>query len=575
MAPKGIILNKNTPGGAYTDLAATVMGHRLKGIMICDRSGKILQINKAFTRITGYSEQAIQGRSPECFYSGRQGPALYRSIWSALSSAGQWEGEIWNRRKEGPLYPAWLSFSATEDASGEVTHYVGIFSDITERRLSEARLLHLAYHDILTGLPNRRLFTDRLAQEIKQVERSGQKLALLQILPLAEGKHGEAGASTGTSHDDALLLEAARRLKDCVRDSDTVSRLENDAFLILLTESSEVEHTATIAQKILENLSNPRLADGRTLRASIGISLYPADGADCEALIRHAERAAQRVQGEGGQGYQFYSEAIGAASLERIALRMAIDRGLASGEFAVYYQPKVDLKTGRISCVEALSRWQHPEKGLTLPAAFIPMAEESSQILKLGASVLEEACLQLKKWQKKGLPSIGLSVNLSARQFQQEGLVQKVSDTLDVCGLEPALLELEITESAALADLEKGIATMKGLQALGLKLAIDDFGIGYASLGYIREFPIHTLKIDQGFIKHLSTSKRDAAITTAIIAMGHSLELNIVAEGVETETQLNFLKKQGCDRVQGYLLARPMPADRCEAFLRAGRLARG
>jgi len=547
------------------DLAAKVIQHRLKAIMVCNLRGEIEIVNKAFTRITGYLEDEVRGKAPEFFYS--EGENAYEALWAMLSKSGEWEGEIWSRRKNGVIYPEWLSFSAIENPSGKVTHYVGIFSDITERTLTEERLFFLAYHDILTGLPNRRLLIDRLTQEIKQVARSRQKLALIQI-NLGHSKMTEERARPPET--DALLLEIAERLKENVRGSDTISRLEN-SFMILLTESQEIEHTATIAQKILSNFSKPLLLEGQGhgLNLSIGISLYPADGTTCEALLKHADRAASRVQAEGGNGYEFYSEAIGTASLERIALKMAIEQGLDSGEFQVYYQPKMDLKTGQISCVEALSRWKHPEKGLTLPAAFIPMAEETSQILRLGESVLMTACTQIKKWQQSGLPEMGLSVNFSARQFQQDNLVRIVSETLDQCGLEPSILEMEITESVALADFEKGVGTMKELQALGVKLAIDDFGVGYASLGYIREFPIHTLKIDQSFIRNLAVNKSDAAITTAIIAMAHSLNLDVVAEGVETEEQLRFLKRHGCDRVQGYLTGRPLPADLCEDFLRA------
>lgn len=548
-------------------LAATVMKHRLKGIMVTDTEGQIQIVNEAFTRITGYSEEEIIGKTPEYLYSGHQGAIFYERMWNLLLRDGKWQGEIWNRRKNGTIYPEWLSLSAIENQSAQVTHYVGVFSDITERTLSEERLFHLAYHDILTGLPNRRLLTDRLAQEIKQVERSQQKLALLQI-DLDQFK--AVSDIIGHPASDALLVEVAQRLKEAVRDCDTVSRLSKDSFIILLTESSEIEHTATIAQKILNSITKPTMIDERPviLSGSIGISLYPADGTDCETLLEHVNRATSRVKAEGKNGYQFYSEAMSIASLERIALKMAIQRALDRGEFHVYYQPKMDLKTGKISSVEALSRWQHPEKGLILPAAFIPMAEETSQILAIGVSVLRTACHQTENWQKAGLPPFGLSVNLSARQFQQENLVSIVIEALQESGLNPSTLELEITESAALEDLEKGIATMNELRHLGVKLAIDDFGIGYASLGYIRKLPIHTLKIDQSFIKNLTVNESDKAITAAIIAMAHSLNLNVVAEGVETEGQLAFLEKLQCDQMQGYLLSRPLPADLLEGFLK-------
>lgn len=526
-------------------------------------------VNDAFSKITGYSSDEVIGKKPTFLYSGRQGADFYKIIWAELHTLGEWQGEIWNRRKNGTVYPEWLSISGIRDDEGEITHYVAIFSDITERKLSEERLVYLAHHSILTDLPNHRLISERLAQAIKQAERKKKKLAFLSI-DLDHFK--QVNEAFGRPVGDELLITVSNRLKSAVRDCDTISHLSGDSFAILLTESSEVEHTATIAQKILNLLSKPTTLDQHTIiiSASIGISLYPADGTDNKTLMAHADQAMSRVKKQGCNGYQFYSEEIGIHSLERIELKMAIRRALERNEFELYYQPKLDLKTGEITCLESLIRWQHPEKGLILPAAFIPMAEETNLIIPIGEWGLRAACKQARRWINKGIPPLRIGVNFSARQFQQEGLLESVLSVLQENDLPSSALELEITESIAMDQVDKGIKTMNQLNKHGVRLAIDDFGIGYSSLGYLRQFPVHTLKVDQSFIKNLTTNKDDAAITAAIISMGHNLNLEVIAEGVETESELGFLKQHDCDGVQGYYLSRPLPADMLEEFLLTG-----
>lgn len=555
----------------YKTLAETIIKHRLKGIMVLDLAGKIQIVNEAFSNITGYAQGEVSGLTPTFLYSGRQGEHFYKKMWKKLTADGEWQGEIWNRRKNGTIYPEWLSISGINDRFGKITHYVAIFSDITERKLSEERLVYLAYHDILTDLPNHRLLKERLAQAMKQAERKQQKLAILSI-DLDHFK--QVNEAFGRPLADELLIEVAARLKGAVRDSDTISRLSGDTFAILLTESSEIEHTATIAQKILNFLAKPILLDGHhpvVIGVSIGISLYPADGTDDLTLFAHADQAMRRVKEQGRNGYRFYSEEMGTRSLERIELKMAIRRALERNEFQLYYQPKFDLKTGEITCLESLIRWQHPEKGIILPSAFIPMAEETNLIIPIGEWGLRAACEQAKKWKNVGLPPLRMGVNFSARQFQQEKLLDRVLSVLKETGLETSDLELEITESIAMDQVDKGIKTMNQLSQHGVRLAIDDFGIGYSSLGYLRQFPVHTLKVDQSFIKNLSTNKDDAAITAAIIAMGHNLNLEVIAEGVETKNELGFLKEHQCDGVQGFYLSRPLPADLLEKFIRTGR----
>lgn len=551
-------------------LAASVLQHQLKGIMITDLKGRILLVNAAFSKITGYASDEVIGKIPTFLYSGRQGTAFYKTLWSALRRFGEWQGEIWNRRKSGTVYPEWLSVSGIRNSEGKVTHYVAIFSDITERKLSEERLVYLAHHNILTELPNQRLITERLEQAIKQAERKKKKLAFLSI-DLDHFK--QVNEAFGRPLGDELLITVADRLKTAVRDCDTISHFSGDTFAILLTESSEIEHTATIAQKILNLLSRPVTLNQHTIiiSGSIGISLYPADGTDSKTLMGHADQAMARVKKQGRNGYQFYSEEIGVHSLERIELKMALRRALEQNEFELYYQPKLDLNTGEVTCLESLIRWRHPEKGIILPAAFIPMAEETNLIIPIGEWGLRAACEQARRWREKGLPPLRIGVNFSARQFQQENLLDRVLAVLEENELEPAALELEITESIAMDQVDKGIKTMNELNKLGVRLAIDDFGIGYSSLGYLRQFPVHTLKVDQSFIKNLTTNKDDAAITAAIISMGHNLNLEVIAEGVETESELGFLKAHQCDGVQGYYLSRPLPAHLLEEFLLTGK----
>ncbi len=547
-------------------LGLPIMAYALEGMMVTDLEGRILLINETFTKITGYSFREVVGKTPALLYSGRQGRSFHKEMWKALIRQGEWQGEIWNRRKDGTIYAESLHFTPYQDKDGQTTHYVGLFSDLSKHEISKERMIYFAHHDVLTGLPNQRLLTDRFAQAIKLAERKGGKLALLYIdLDHFKRLNDELGHTGG----DEVLVTIARRLSGCVRDCDTVVRLPHDIFVVLLTESSEIEHAATISRKILHLVAKPILIETRpvVLGASIGVSLFPADGADSMTLLDHAQMAMSRVKNQGRNGYQFYSEELGTKTLERIDLKMAIQRAIDREEFQVYYQPQVDLKTGKISCVEALLRWRHPEKGLLSPSAFIPMAEETRLIVEIDTWVLRAACRQLKIWQDKGFPALRIAVNLSALQFQQQNLCPLVDDILRETGIAPDALELELTESITMHDVDKGVETMKRLHHLGVRIAVDDFGVGYSSLGYLRQFPIHTLKVDQSFVKGLCNNPDDAAITAAIIAMAQNLNLEVVAEGVETEDQMTFLRQHHCGSMQGFYFSRPLPADLLSEFL--------
>jgi len=446
-----------------------------------------------------------------------------------------------------------------------------------EREASElatVEIEHLAYHDALTGLPNRPLFMDRLIVALAQASRANQKLAVF-FLDLDRFK--DINDSLGHSTGDALLKAVAERIRRCVREGDTVARFGGDEFTLLIPRIENIEDAAKIAQKIIETLKIPFLIGEREMfvTTSIGIGIFPSDGHDPETLVRNADTAMYRAKDQGRDNYQLYAPAMNARALERLALENMLRKALSQRELMVYYQPLVDLASRRIVGLEALVRWQHPELGFLLPAQFISMAELSGLIIPIGQWVMLTACKQLRQWQKRVDSDLTVSVNLSARQFQQPNLVSAVADVLDETGIDPRSLELEITESNAMQNAEVTIHTLRELKALGVRISMDDFGTGYSSLNYLKRFPIDTLKLDQSFVREVNTDRRDAAIVSAVISMAHSLDLKVVAEGVETEEQLSFLRQQRCDRIQGFLFSAPMSAEELEPYLMSQRMRAG
>ncbi len=436
-----------------------------------------------------------------------------------------------------------------------------------ELKLREKRFTYLLHHDPLTDLPNRRLLMDRVGQAIKQAERDKSILAFLFVnLDRFKWINDSAGHDTG----DRLLITVAKRLKACIRSSDTISRVVGDEFALLLGGPSDMEHVSTISQNILETMAQPLRFDGHdfSITASIGISLYPMDGCSGEALLNCAKRAVYRVKEQGRNAYQFYSEEMNLRSAELMVMRTEMRRALDREEFRVYYQPQVALKTGKISGMEALVRWEHPEKGFISPGAFIPLAEETNLILPLGKWVLETACRQTKVWIEEGFPELRVSVNLSTRQFQHEKLVDLVSSILVKTQLKPEQLELEITESIAMKDVSKSIETMSRLNKLGVQWAVDDFGTGYSSLSYLRKFSFDTLKVDRSFIHNLLTNPDAECLTSAIIAMAHTLRLKVIVEGVETKEQLAFSRSNPVDAIQGFYFSRALPPEDFTTLLR-------
>ncbi|MBI3529210.1 MAG: EAL domain-containing protein [Betaproteobacteria bacterium] len=469
---------------------------------------------------------------------------------------------------DGSLHYVQISGRPIFDEQGRFNGYRGIAKDITERIAAEERIQYLAYHDGLTALPNRSMFSQLLNHGIDHARRYNKGLAVL-FLDLDRFKN--INDTLGHEAGDALLQEVGKRLKYCVRQSDTVARLGGDEFVILLEELSEPGRVATVAGKILSAIVKPFQMLGQEFRvtASIGISIYPEDGQDEQTLMKNADIAMYHAKEEGKNNFQFHSERMDTHSFERLALESSLRRALERNEFQLHYQAKLDLVTGQMTGMEALIRWQHPDLGMVSPLQFIPLAEETGLIVPIGKWVLKTACLQNKVWQKEGLPPLCVAVNLSARQFADENLLADIAAILKETAMNPAFLELEITESMIMHNVDKAVQTLTQLKTLGIRLAIDDFGTGYSSLSNLKRFPIDTLKVDRSFIRDLPGDSEDKAITTAIIAMGKSLNMSLVAEGVETQEQAEFLRAHACDQFQGYYFSKPVDKDKFGELLRS------
>lgn len=540
-------------------LAEKVFETTYEGIMVTNSASEIESVNPAFTDITGYQADEVIGQRPSVLSSGRHGPEFYREMFAALAQRGGWQGEVWNRRKNGEVYPEWLSISTVRNKDGEVTNYVAIFSDITERKASEEHVRHLAHHDVLTGLPNRILLAERLEHALPHANRAGTNVAVM-FLDLDRFKL--VNDTLGHSVGDELLKAVAKRLVNCVREDDTVARLGGDEFVIVLEDVRHSQDVARVAEKIIDALSQPLALDRHevVVTPSVGISVYPHDGVDVDALIKNADAAMYRAKERGRNNYQFFTADMNARAFERLTMENSLRKALERNEFLLYYQPQVDIETRRITGMEALLRWQHPDFGLVSPTQFIPIAEETGLIVPIGEWVLRMACAQNKAWQDAGLSPLRVAVNLSARQFRQQNLVEVIGQILADSGLEARYLDLEITETVAMDHAEETADKLRKLKAMGVSISMDDFGTGHSSLSYLKRFPIDTLKIDQTFIQDVAADATDAAIANAISVMAHSLNLKVVTEGIETKEQLASLQQHGRDEVQGYYFSEPLPA---------------
>ncbi|OHC61845.1 MAG: diguanylate cyclase [Rhodocyclales bacterium RIFCSPLOWO2_02_FULL_63_24] len=550
-------------------LHARIFEQSEEAILITDAQERIIAVNPAFTRITGYSAEEAIGATPRKFRSGRHDAAFFEKMWASLRESGYWQGEIWDRRKDGEIYPKWLSIGSVPDATGEVTHYFSIFSDITDRKRAEGRINHLAYFDALTGLANRVQFNRLAEQALSESKRKGGFGALLFI---DLNRFKPINDTLGHTVGDKVLQETANRFRACLRGADVVCRLGGDEFAVGLFEIASREHAANVAQKLLAAMDDPILVGGRELKlgAAIGISVYPEDGLDTETLLRQADIAMYRAKQTGPDGFAFFSEDMNQRAIDRLNLEADLRRAIERDELMLYYQPKVRISDGVIIGAEALVRWRHPERGLVPPGEFVPVAEESGLIVHISNWVLEAACRQIRLWTDADFPTMHIAVNLSARDFSAD-LPTRVQQLLTRHGIAAEWLELEITEGMLMHHTDTVIAMMDEITGLGVALSLDDFGTGYSSLSYLKRFPINTLKIDRSFVVGIPDDVNDCAIAGAIVGMSKQLKHKVIAEGVESAEQLAFLKSLGCDEIQGYLFSPPVPAEKFAAMVHEGK----
>ncbi|WP_194788232.1 phosphodiesterase DibA [Pseudomonas sp. UFMG81] len=540
-------------------MAAAVFDSTLEGVLVTDRNGLIVHVNRAFMRITGYQQDEVIGQRPSKFKSGRHGAPFYQQIYATLSDQGEWSGEIWNRRKSGEIYPQWQTICAIRDDSGDLSHYVAVFSDISAIKHTEEELAYLAHHDPLTGLPNRLLFNDRAEQALAAAQLNKRGCALL-LLDLDHFQSINDGL--GHTIGDQLLKLVGERLGEVLGSGVTLARLGGDEFGVLAESCQQVGQAGKLAQTIIERLREPFSCDDHRLfiSVSIGISLFPSDALSAEQLLRNADSALFKAKSNGRACYALYTEELTAHAQHRVETAGELRRALEQEELRVFFQPVHDLCSGMMIGVEALVRWQHPQRGLVSPGEFIPIAERTGLIAEVDAWVLRQACRQMVQWQHEGRSLAFVAVNISSRLFSQRDLYRQVADVLHDTGLDPALLELEVTESAVMEDPEVALEQLHRLRELGLNLAIDDFGTGYSSLLRLKRLPVQKLKIDQGFVAGLPLDDDDIAIVRVIIALARSMGMQVHAEGIEQAEQARFLLEQQCQLGQGYWFGRPVPA---------------
>ncbi len=547
-------------------LSATVFANNSEAIVITDADNNIVRVNDAFTRITGYTEAEVVGKNPRIFSSGRMDKQFYQRLWQDFIANDGWTGEIWNKRKNGEIYPEWLILSVVRDESGKIVNYIAIYSDISDRKREEERIQFLASHDVLTKLPNRFLLTDRITQALAFAERNQAKVAVL-FIDLDHFKN--INDSLGHDVGDELLKQTAARIGHCLRRTDTIARLGGDEFVAVLPEIGSENEAAFVGEKILEAfaeifaLGNHRL----TITPSIGISMYPEDGSAASDLLRNADMAMYRAKAVGRNTLQFYRPDMTIHITERLELEMELRHAIANKELFLAYQPKVEMESGKMVGMEALLRWQHPEKGMIPPARFIPVAEESGLISEIGEWVLREACMQVREWQAQGYKAVPVAVNVSGVQFKRGRCGECLGHVLNETKIAPELIEIEITESVLMELGDSGRQIMDDIRALGVRLALDDFGTGYSSLSRLKSFPLDFLKIDQSFIRSLESDPDDAAIVRAVLSMAHEMSLRVIAEGVETRQQLDILKQLHCEEYQGYLFSKPVKPREIEQYL--------
>lgn len=545
--------------------AAAVFSSTAEGVIITGPDGNILDVNRAFTRITGYSRDEVAGENPRMLKSGRHEEQFYLDMWSHIQQNGHWSGEIWNRAKNGAIFPEILTISAVQSETGEATGYVGVFSDISTLKATEARLDHMAHHDPLTGLPNRALFRDRLIHGLERCKRSNKKVAVV-FLDVDHFKN--INDTMGHSVGDQLLLEIARRLKQVTRSGDTVGRISGDEFCLVIEELGSLAEAAPLVEKLMSVFETPFQVKDHSLRvtSSVGVAIYPENAKDSDALLSYADAAMYEAKEAGRNTYRFYTTEMTEQAIEYSFVQTALREALEQSQFYLVYQPQVDLNSKALVGLEALVRWQHPERGLISPAKFIPIAERSGLIRELGAWILRTACIQGKAWMDAGLAFKRIYVNVAGPQLHDHTFPELVRECLAETGFPKESLGLEVTEGFVMGASEHAIEGLLALRESGIKVAIDDFGTGYSSLSYLKKLPIDKLKIDQSFVRDIPHDKNDMAIAEAVIAMGHALNMDVIAEGVEDPRQEAFLLSKGCHEAQGFIFSRPLTAPELEAW---------
>lgn len=547
-------------------IAAQVFNSTAESIMILDARLSIIDVNQAYTITTGYTLQEVAGRKPWLIET-MLDKEFFKTIWKTLRVCEHWRGEAHKQRKNGEFYPALLNVSVVRDARGKVGHYILMFSDISDLKASQEHFEFLANHDRLTGLPNRNLFYDRLQHGLDKALRSEEKLAVM-FIDLDNFK--TINDTMGHEMGDLVLSQTAERLRACTRKEDTIARLGGDEFTVLAEDLQDpVGVVSSTASRIIDMLAQPFHLDGQEAQvsASVGIALYPDNGPDLQSLLKNADAAMYQAKQTGKSNYQFFTEHMNVKAKLRAELEKDLRLALKNGELFLAYQPQIELESGRIIGMEALLRWRHPQLGLIPPQQFIPVAESSGLILSLGDWVMNAACNQIAEWEKRGMNGFRVAVNLSARQFRHNHLAESIRNIMAEKNADPTLLEIELTESAMMDDTDQANRIMHQLKDMGIHIAVDDFGMGYSSLNYLKRFPIDSLKIDANFIREVASSEDDAAIATAIITMGHSMQLKVIAEGVETQQQMGFLRARDCDAVQGFFMSHPMRAEKMTAIL--------
>ncbi|MBF0214506.1 MAG: EAL domain-containing protein [Magnetococcales bacterium] len=557
----------NIEAGHKLSVAARVFDNTGEGIVVTDSLAVIQSVNPSFTRITGYAAQEAVGRRMSLLKSGRHPPDFYEKMWSDLLAAGQWQGEFYNRRKDGSIYPQWANISAVYAPGGQIENFIAVFSDLTALRESEENLLYVTGHDVLTGLPNRHLFHERLSFVLSEARESG---FMVWVLLLDLDRFKVVNETMGHDVGDALIVEVGRRLTAILAGRGSLSRLGGDEFAVILPKTEDAQSVAQLGGLMLQAIRIPFVIHEVEffVGASIGIGVHPLDGEDAKTLMKNVDAALYHAKERGRNNFQFFRNEMNSRALARMRMETSLRLALERQEFELYFQPQIDLASGELAGVEALIRWKRPGHGMVSPGEFIPLAEETGLIIPMGNWALADACRRATGWFSSGIKPFRVAVNLSGLEFEQPDFVVRVTEILASSGLESRWLELELTESIAMGDAVETLVKLKSLSEVGVRLSIDDFGTGFSSLKYLKRFPIDTLKIDQSFVRNCAADLEDAAIIRAVIGLAHSLNLTVIAEGVETVGQVEFLQGHGCNEVQGFYYSRPMPEAALLEFLK-------